>query len=94
MLERPLIDGAAGAQFAVRYRFTSTVAGGDYFLNLGCSQIMDGSDHYLDVRRSVARIKFAYTPGIVGFVNLAAEPDIVPLGAPVQTPAHPRVLAE
>jgi lipopolysaccharide transport system ATP-binding protein len=77
MLERPLIDGAAGAHAAVRYRFTSAVAGGDYFLNLGCTQIMDGSDHYLDVRRSVARVKFAYTHGIIGFVNLAAEPDVV-----------------
>ena len=93
MLEQPLLDGAAGAQFAVRYRFTSSIAGGDYFLNLGCSQIMDGSEHYLDVRRSVARLKFAYTPGVAGFVNLAAEPDVVPLGAPAQTPAHPRVLA-
>lgn len=77
MLERELIDGAAGAQVAVRYRFINSVAGGDYFLNLGCNQIMDGSDHYLDVRRSVARVKFAYTHGIVGFVNLAAEPDVV-----------------
>jgi len=82
MLERPLIDGAAGAQAAVRYRFISTVAGGDYFLNLGCNQIMDGSDHYLDVRRSVARVKFAYTHGIVGFVNLAAEPEVAMLAAP------------
>jgi lipopolysaccharide transport system ATP-binding protein len=87
MMERPLIDGQAGLQVAVRYCFTSTVAGGDYFLNLGCNQIMDGSDHYLDVRRSVARVKFAYTPGIVGFVNLDAEPDIVTMGPLLKAPA-------
>ena len=82
MLERPLIDGAAGAQAAVRYRFISTVAGGDYFLNLGCNQIMDGTAQYLDIRRSVAHVKFAYTHGIMGFVNLGVEPDVVMLGAP------------
>ena len=84
MLERKLIHGTAGAQVAVRYRFINSVAGGDYFLNLGCNQMTEGSDQFLDVRRSVARVKFAYTHGMVGFVNLAAEPDVVMLSAPAR----------
>jgi lipopolysaccharide transport system ATP-binding protein len=82
MMERKLIDGIAGAQYAVRFSFISRLAGGDYFLNLGCDQFIDGSNFFLDVRRSVAKLSFAYTPGITGFVNLAAVPEVIELTAP------------
>ncbi len=73
MLQLPLINAKAGEYYAVRFRFVSTVAGGDYFLNIGSNQIINGTDQYLDIRRSVAHIKFAYTPGVTGFINLAPE---------------------
>ena len=79
MMELPLIDAKAGEYYSVRFRFTSSVAGGDYFLNLGCNQFLNGSDQFLDIRRSAAHIKFSYTPGVTGFINLAPETNVTRL---------------
>jgi lipopolysaccharide transport system ATP-binding protein len=79
MMELPLIDAKANEYYSVRFRFISSVAGGDYFLNLGSNQFLDGADQFLDIRRSVAHIKFSYTPGVTGFVNLAPETKVTRL---------------
>lgn len=79
MMELPLIDARANEYYLVQFRFISSVAGGDYFLNLGTNQFLDGSDQFLDIRRSVAHIKFSCTPGVTGFVDLAPETKITRL---------------
>lgn len=79
MMHVPLINAKTGSCYAVRFKFVSRLAGGEYFLNIGCNQFIDGTDRFLDVRRSVARIKFADTPGIIGFVDLDIVHEVVDL---------------
>jgi lipopolysaccharide transport system ATP-binding protein len=73
MMDEELLSAEAGDVVAVVFGFTSHVAGGEYFLNLGCNRFIDGEDIYLDIRRSVAKLKFSQTPGVGGFVNLEVE---------------------
>jgi lipopolysaccharide transport system ATP-binding protein len=75
-LNLPLFAGKSGSCVAVRFRWRSHFTGGEQFLNIGCHQFRDGEVTYLDVRRSVAKIKFAETPGITGFVDLEVESEI------------------
>ena len=77
MMDEPLLDGEAGRCLVVKFCFTSHLAGGEYFLNVGCNRLGDGEDIFIDVRRSVARIKVADTPGIVGFVDLDVRCEVV-----------------
>lgn len=77
MMGKPLLSADAGQCVAVRFRFTSHLAGGEYFLNIGCNRLINGEDVYLDVRRSVARLKFADTPNLVGFVDLDVSHEVV-----------------
>jgi len=79
LMQVPLINAKAGSCYAVRFKFMSRLAGGEYFLNVGCNQLVDGTDKFLDVRRSVARIKFSDTPGIVGFVDLGVVHEVIDL---------------
>lgn len=79
MMQAPLINAEAGNCYAVRFKFISRLAGGEYFLNIGCNQFVDGTDKFLDVRRSVARIKFSDTPGVVGFVDLGVVHEVIDL---------------
>lgn len=79
MMQAPLINAEAGNCYAVRFKFMSRLAGGEYFLNIGCNQFVDGTDKFLDVRRSVARIKFSDTPGVVGFVDLGVVHEVIDL---------------
>jgi lipopolysaccharide transport system ATP-binding protein len=75
-LNLPLLRGKSGSCVAVRYRWRSHFTGGEQFLNVGCHIFSDGEVTYLDVRRSVAKIKFADTPGITGFVDIEVKPEI------------------
>ena len=79
MMQVPLINGAAGNCYAVKFMFVSRLAGGEYYLNVGCNQFVDGADKFIDVRRSVARIKFCDTPGIVCFGNLGVLHEMIDL---------------
>lgn len=79
MMQAPLINADAGNCYAVRFKFMSRLAGGEYFINIGCHQFIDGEELFLDVRRSVARLKFADTPGITGFVDLNVHHEIIEL---------------
>lgn len=79
MMQAPLINAEAGRCYAVKFMFTSRLVGGEYFLNIGCNQLVDGTDMFLDVRRSVARIKFSDTPSVVGFVDLGVVHEVIDL---------------
>lgn len=79
MMGRPFLSADAGKCIAVRLRWKSHFVGGEHFLNIGCHRIVDGDKSFLDVRRSVARFKFADTPGVYGFVDLEMEPEIIEL---------------
>ena len=82
MMKKPLISAEAGKCVAVRFRWKSHLAGGEHFLNVGCNQLVDGEDHFVDVHRSAARLKFADTPGTSGFVDLEVSHDIIELPGP------------
>lgn len=84
MMGAPLLSADAGAMLGVRFRWASSVAGGDYFLNVGCNHIVNGEDQYIDVRRSVARLKFADTPASVGFVDLSVSHDVIEIASHTQ----------
>ncbi|MDR6395712.1 ABC transporter ATP-binding protein [Herbaspirillum seropedicae] len=88
MLEQPLIVLQAGQCVALKFHFQAAVAGGEYFLNLGCNEFVDGEDRFVDVRRSVARLKFAATPQSVGFVDLQVVPELIPLLAQEEGAVH------
>ena len=77
MMGAPLLRAQAGQCLLVKFRFTAHLAGGDYFLNLGCDRQGDGESTFVDVRRSVARLKIAETPSIVGFVDLNVRHEVI-----------------
>jgi lipopolysaccharide transport system ATP-binding protein len=79
MMRKPLISSEAGRCLAVRFRWKSHLAGGEHFLNVGCSQFIEGEDNFVDVRRSVARLKFTDTPSTSGFVDLEVSHEIIEL---------------
>lgn len=79
MMRAPLINARVNDCYAVRFKFVSRLAGGEYFLNIGCNQFIDGSDQFLDVRRSAARVKFSATPCLVGFVDLGVTHEVIDL---------------
>ncbi|WP_137938179.1 ABC transporter ATP-binding protein [Chitinivorax sp. B] len=81
MMNQPFLAGQKGCCMAVKFRFTSHLAGGEYFLNIGSNQLASGEDRYLDVRRSVARLAFAGTHGQCGFINLDVKHEVVTLAA-------------
>lgn len=79
MLEQPLICLRSGECVALKFHWQASLAGGEYFLNLGCNEFVEGEDRFVDVRRSVARLKFAATPHTVGFVDLQVESELIHL---------------
>lgn len=84
-MKQSLITAEAGACMAVRFAFKSHIVGGEFFLNLGCNQLIDGTDTFLDVRRSVAKLKFAATPEVAaGFVDLEVRHEVLNLQEPRQ----------
>lgn len=81
MMGKPFLSAKAGNCVVVRMRWKSHFVGGEYFLNIGCHQIGNGEKLFLDVRRSVAKLKFSDTPGTYGFVDLEMEPEIINLSS-------------
>lgn len=79
MLEQPLICLRSGECVALKFHWQASLAGGEYFLNLGCNEFVEGEDRFVDVRRSVARLKFAATPHTVGFVDLQVVSELIHL---------------
>jgi lipopolysaccharide transport system ATP-binding protein len=79
MMGEPFLSAEAGQCLAVKLRWKSHFIGGEHFLSIGCHQIVDGEKSFLDVRRSVARLKFADTPKAYGFVDPEMTPEIVDL---------------
>ena len=73
MQRRPLLKGSAGEIVLAKFTWCPMLAGGDYFLNLGCNQITAQQDLFLDVRRSVAHLHFADTQWCTGFVATEAR---------------------
>ncbi len=79
MLEQPLMPLRAGECVVLKFHWQASLAGGEYFLNLGCNEFVEGEDQFVDVRRSVVRLKFKDTPHTVGFVDLQVESELIPL---------------
>ncbi len=79
IMNMPPFAAEAGKCLAVRLRWKSHVAGGEHFLSLGCHRYVDGEKCFLDVRRSMAHLKFADTPASNGFVDLEANYEITEL---------------
>lgn len=77
MLEQPLISLQAGECVALKFHWQASLAGGEYFLNLGCNEFVEGEEQFVDVRRSVVRLKFAATPHTVGFVDLQVVTEVI-----------------
>lgn len=64
---------------AIRIHWKSHLIGGEYFLSLGCHRVVEGEKHFLDVRRSMAKIRFAPTPSSIGFVDLEVTHEVIDL---------------
>lgn len=79
MMGKPLLTSDAGKCLAVKLRWKSHFVGGELFLSLGCYRVVDGEKTFLDVRRSVAKLKFTDTPGAYGFVDLEMYPEVIDL---------------
>lgn len=79
IMNMPPFSGEAGKCLAVKLQWKSHLAGGEHFLSLGCYRYSDGEKCFLDVRRSVAHLKFADTPASNGFVDLEVSYNIIEL---------------
>jgi lipopolysaccharide transport system ATP-binding protein len=64
-----LLNGRAGETLILRFVWCPKLVGGDYFLNLGCHQVSEDQDLYLDARRSIAHLQLADTQWCTGFVG-------------------------
>jgi len=88
MMSEPLVPLRPGDCVAVKFHWQAHLAGGEYFLNLGCNEFVDGDDRFVDVRRSVVRLKCVDTPQAVGFVDLQVVPELIRLGTVVGVGEH------
>lgn len=79
IMNMPPFSADAGKCLAVKLWWKSHFAGGEHFLSLGCHRYVDGEKCFLDVRRSVAHLKFADTPASNGFVDLEMSAEIIEL---------------
>lgn len=79
MLEQPLVSMASGECVGVKFSWEACLAGGDYFLNLGCEELADNGLEYVDVRRSVAKLTFKATSKMIGLVDLKVSSELVEL---------------
>lgn len=75
----PLLSAEAGRCMAVKFKWRTCLAGGEYFLNIGCSRFANQENIFIDVRRSVAVIKLAETPGTTGFVDFDVKCEVINL---------------
>ena len=79
-MQQPLISARENTCVAVRFTFITRLAGGEYFLNIGCNRMNGNESAYLDIRRSVAKLKFSDTPRVSsGFVDLDVTHEVIPL---------------
>jgi lipopolysaccharide transport system ATP-binding protein len=78
LMEAPLFCGEAGECIAIRLLWKSHLSGGEYFLNIGCHRYVGGEKQFLDVRRGIAKLKFADTLSI-GFVDFELSHEIIKL---------------
>lgn len=79
LLGHPLITLRVGECVALKFHWQAFLAGGEYFLNLGCSEFTESEEYFVDVRRSVANLKVAATPQTVGLVDLFVVPETIKL---------------
>jgi lipopolysaccharide transport system ATP-binding protein len=79
IMNMPFLSADAGKCIAVKLRWKSHLAGGEHFLSLGTHRYVDGEKCFLDVRYSVAHLKFANTPAANGFVDLELNHEIIEL---------------
>lgn len=70
MLNEKLIHGQQGETIKVSYKFTSNFIAQEYFINLGCEEVIHGEKIYEDVRRSVLHVDFGSDATKSGFTNL------------------------
>lgn len=77
MLEAPLLSAEEGECRVVKFSLHTGLVGAEYFLDLGCTQATPEEDRYLDVRRSLACLTFARTPGIVGFADMQVRHEVL-----------------
>jgi len=77
MMGHPFVQIEPDGYVALKFHWQAHLTGGEYFLNLGCNEFVDGQDSFVDVRRSVARLKFSDTPQSVGFVDLEVVAELV-----------------
>ena len=77
IMNMPFLSADAGKCLVVRLQWKSHLAGGEHFLSLGCHRYVDGEKCFLDVRNSVAHLKFADTPASNGFVDLELNYEII-----------------
>lgn len=84
MLKVPLLSAEAGELRIVKFSLYNGLVGGEYFLDLGCTQATLEEDRYLDVRRSLAWLTFAQTPGVVGFADMKAKHEILSIASPLE----------
>lgn len=80
MMSEPLVPLRQGDCVAVKFHWQVHLAGGEYFLNLGCSERNNGEENFVDVRRSVVHLKCVETPQTVGFVDLEVTSEIIRIG--------------
>ncbi len=78
MMESPLFSADEGECLAIKLSWKSHLSGGEYFLNIGCHRFVNGEKQFLDVRRGMAKLKFADTRSI-GFVDFEISHEIVEL---------------
>lgn len=88
MMQEPLIPLRQGDCVAVKFHWQAHLVGGEYFLNLGCNEFVDGDDRFVDIRRSVVRLKCIDTPQTVGFVDLQVVHEVIRLGAVAEVGEH------
>ena len=80
IMELPLLSAEAGGCMAVKFKWRTCFAGGEYFLNIGVSRYAKNENTFIDTRRSVAVLKFADTPGTTGFVDIDTRCEVINLG--------------
>ena len=78
IMGKSLIEGRGGDQKTIRFVFTNNVGGGNYFINLGCNEIIGKEDIFLDVRRSILFFDVKKSKNYIGPTRLDVITSIDP----------------
>jgi lipopolysaccharide transport system ATP-binding protein len=81
VLPGPFVSDDVGQATVAKFCFTFYIIGDENFLNIDCNLKIDGKDNSVDIRRSVARLKFSETLNSDGFVNLDIEHQTVEISS-------------